>query len=52
MTLRGEPESRAAGDGIDHGDEFNVVAGGEFLGVEAAQASGADHGYAEFVHVR
>ena len=35
---------------IDHGQQFNVVAGGEFLGVEPAQASRADHGHSEFFH--
>ena len=36
--------------GIDHGQQFDVVARGELLGVESTQASGADDGHAKFVH--
>ena len=49
MALGGDAIA-AGGDGIDDGQEVNVVSGGEFLGVEAAEPACADDGDAEFVH--
>ncbi len=41
---------RLAASGIDHGHQLDVGQADELLGVEAAQAAGADDGDVELLH--